>query len=135
MASLGMDDLGFCQHRHDAVDRIFTLYHHIDLAQYTMKNYARRLKLIGEIWLGLGTIIIVWGALYLFGISWTKMLPFRFSDPAANLFDTLYIRPWTEVTAIAIGLLLIVSGCCQFVEHAATVLGCPSFRALNAVDS
>ncbi|MBN1580438.1 MAG: FHA domain-containing protein [Anaerolineae bacterium] len=75
-----------------------------------MKNYARRLKLIGEIWLGLGTIVIVWGALYLFGISWDKMLPFRFSDLATNLFGTLHIQPWTELMAIAIGLLLIVSG-------------------------
>ena len=75
-----------------------------------MKSFAQRLKLMGGIWLGLGTITIAWGVLSLSDISWTQIEPVRFSEPLTNFLDILHIQPWTEITGAAIGLLLMVSG-------------------------
>lgn len=73
-------------------------------------SLARRLKLMGVIWLGSGAMLIAWGALGLLDISWTQLLPLRFPDPVTNLFQRLHIQPWTGMTAVAMGLLLLVSG-------------------------
>ncbi len=75
-----------------------------------MQNYTFRLKLIANIWLGLGTIAMVWGVFQLISISWEAMLPWRLSEPARQFWAALRLHPWSEATIIAIGLLLLISG-------------------------
>lgn len=75
-----------------------------------MKNNFSWLKWIGGVWLALGVLSMIWGAMSLFSTSLGATPPFRLADPARSFFSALHMYPWTEATALAIGIFWFVSG-------------------------
>jgi hypothetical protein len=69
-----------------------------------MRDQTSWLRLLGGIWFGLGALALLWGlvVLFPFAAAWVPV--------PTGLWAPLYISPWLEGTAIAVGLFGIVVG-------------------------
>lgn len=75
-----------------------------------MKTYNLSLRVIGMVWLVVGIVGVVWGSLHLLAIPLESTLPLHLSGPIKHFWEAFHIYPWTEMTALTIGILLIIAG-------------------------